>query len=303
MKIKKLLLFFILLTISVLGMETVSADMGPKPTSTIEIVGMNQPYHMDLLIPMNGRFAVLSQAKIASQTANYYYDSSNYPTVLNGFEDDDKYISYTLYTDMPRTISQSDDNPNEFVAGYFAPPEIFKIVLVTNDNAIIISRLIEKTFFDAEFTFDVSDGSVSQIQAEHTYQGVGTATENIPIMNMITEFVLTVFFTLAIEIGILWLFKYREKSSYKLVIIVNVITQSLLYGIIVAVSFFSDPFFTPIIILLFGELIVFIAEIEIYGAWLRERSRGIAVIYAITANLTSFIFGFIVWIIAGNVIF
>lgn len=302
MKFKKLILLFIMLTISVFSFNVVKADFGPKPSMTVEVIGMNEPYHFALLMQNSGHngFGVLDQTEFENQIFYSYYDTPNYPAVLNGFEDQDGYISFSLYTFMPHGVSQPSDNPNEFYTGYH-PPQTFKIALVTSDNTIIISKVIEKTLYDAKFTFDVTSGNVESMTAGGVYQDIGVAKEIFPGIKMILEFLFTVLMTLLIELGVLWIFNYRDKYSFKLVTIVNVITQSILYGIIVVVSNFRDPLFTPMIILFLGEIAVLIIEISAYGVYLREKTKGIAILYAIIANLISFGFGFIFWIIAGMV--
>ena len=89
--------------------------------------------------------------------------------------------------------------------------------------------------------------------------------------------------TLLIEGLILILFGYRQKASFKVFLLANIITQGFLNALI------EGPFYSSywIIGYLFMEIIILIFESVIYVKWLPEHSRIRALSYALIANLTS----------------
>lgn len=292
---KKLLflLFFILTTTGLV--ISVKADMGPKPKTTIEIIGLDQPYVFDLLYKSNKEINVLSETEVLERIENYYY-LDYFPEELNGYVDDEGFHSYTLYRGIPNYISFEE--PNKFIAGYFSPPDVFKIALVLESGEIIVSEVVNKTLFDANFTFDLSDFSIENatptiINGKTVYQLDDTVTELLPVERSILQFVLTALATIFIEVFILFVFRYKLFDSYKLVVIVNLITQTLLYASMV-IGYLGASLFGYLGILIIGEIIVFTLEIIGYFKFLKEKPKSMAIMYAITANIASLVVGLFV---------
>ena len=172
----------------------------------------------------------------------------------------------------------------------YYPPNIFKIILVTENGKLIVSEKIERFAFDTEIVYDLSgvDTSVNQT-------GVGTITGNISsreiTLNTISRTAVRVLYTLIIEIGILFLFKFRTKRSYIIVGITNLVTQIGLNYIVINTAVRGSVLYA-IILLLILEVVVLVVESITYFFLLKERSTGIAVAYAFVANIASFLIGF-----------
>lgn len=271
---------------------SVSADMGPKPSTTIKIIGLEQPYLFDLLVKTNEEYVVeLNEDEVIYRTNIFYY-RDDYPAALNGFYDRDGYASYSLYRGMPRPINQSEDNT--FVLGY-APPNVFKIALVLDSGEVIVSNIISKSIFDATFTFDLSlfsllDSEGEVIEGITVYYVDIDVAEVIPYGVIALQIILTLTATLIIELFILFVFRYKNKNSYKLALKVNIFTQLILYTAMSLVYLFFG-FFEYFFILIIGEIIVLSLEIVLYSKFLKEKSRIMAVVYAIIANITSLLIG------------
>jgi hypothetical protein len=274
---------------------SVKADMGPKPITTIEIIGFDEPYYFDLLYKRYQEIYVLNETEIQSQIEyDYYLDY--YPEELNGYIDDEGFHSYTLYTGRPHNISQVESN--KFTAGYFSPPDVFKIVLVLESGEVISSEVVNKTLFEANFVFDLSNFSLDDatpkiVDGLEIYELEDSVSEIIPTKGIVLQLIVTALTTILLELGILILFRYRSWNSYKIVIIVNAITQILLYASMV-MGYLAGSFFGYIGVLIIGELIVFALEIIIYQKLLKERSKSLALFYTLTANLVSLVIGLVV---------
>lgn len=290
---KLLFLFFFILTTFGLVLS-VKADMGPKPKTTIEVVGFDQPYTFDLLYKSNKEINVLTESEIFEQIENYYY-LEEFPEELNGYVDEDGYHSYTLYRGIPHYISFEE--PNKFIAGYFSPPDVFKIALVLETGEVIVSEIVNKTLFEAYFVFDLSDFSIETatptiINGITVYELDNSVTEIIPVGKSILQFVLTALATILIELFILFVFRYKLLVSYKLIVIVNLITQTLLYASMV-VGYLGASLFGYLGVLIIGEIIVFAVEIISYIKLLKEKTKSLAVSYAILANIISLVIGLV----------
>lgn len=99
---------------------------------------------------------------------------------------------------------------------------------------------------------------------------------------------LRVMFTLLIEAGVFYIFGFREKRSWLIFILINLITQGFLnIWINNSVPSSYQLYFG----ILFAEVLIFIVEAILYVLFLKEHKRGRKVCYALISNLVSFIAG------------
>lgn len=303
MKFKKLFAFiFLVMTCTFFFSISVSADMGPKPTSLIEIVGIDEPYYFDLLVYYNRTIEVLTDEEISEQISYDYY-ASDYPEILNGYQDDEGFASYTLYTPEPHHIGNT--SPNEFFIGYYMAPSVFKIVIVTESNNVFVSDTVTRNYFSAHFIYDLSNDSVFQEVGDQTdtyYDDIGMVTEDFPYFRVIATALLGVFITLIVELSLLYVAKYREKQTYKIALIVNVSTQ-LILNLCVFFGFALWSAFAGIGILLLGEFIVFVSEMIAYKLLFKEKQWLKPIPYAILANLASLILGWTILLLISDIFY
>ncbi|QWC00198.1 hypothetical protein KHQ88_01125 [Mycoplasmatota bacterium] len=291
---KKILSIVLLLLITWGLIFSVQADIGPKPTAEINILGFDQAYAFDILFKVDDDDVRVLNEDEVQEEVEYYYYKDTYPNVLNGFQDEDGYASYTLYRRIPHHIEQLETH--RFMLGYVYPPDDFKIVLVLDNDEIIISDVVHKRSFNAEITFDLSDFSIEESQPVNI-NGVSvylvnepSPEEYIPWNEIITQIILGVIFTLIIELLILFVFRYNHKSSYKLVTYVNIVTQFLFHTALVTMIIIFD-FFGFVFTFVIGEIIILIIEALVYRKLLKEKTKSMATIYALCANVISLVFG------------
>ncbi len=285
-------MFLFLTILSFSFVLKVKADMGPKPSTTVNIVGFDQPYYFDLLVKTNEEYVIeLTEEEIFEQIEYYYY-RDDFPAELNGFNDLDGFASYTLYRGIPHPIGQIDENT--YISSYLTPDE-FKIALVLETGEIIISDIINKTMFNANFTFDLT--SFSLVDSESiiiggitVYNVNSNLSEEIPYGQMILEIIIAVILTIAIELFILFIFRYNSKLSYILALKVNVFTQFVLNSILIFGYLFLG-FFGYFFLLIIGEMVVLLLEIVFYTKFLKEKNKWLSTIYAIIANICSLVIG------------
>ncbi len=272
------------------------ADVGPKPTTDVEIIGMDEPYYFDLLARYDeDEVIVLDENTIQEQIEHDYY-RDDFPDVLNGYRDEDGFASYTLYSDAPHSISQVETHL--FHCGYFVPPNVFKIVLVTASGDMIVSDIITKQLFDAYVIFRLTDFLITEAEGQ-TYNdimiyfpGEDAVYEDIPVKGIIMQIVISILLTIAIEGVILLAFGYRKITSFLKMLYVNLGTQALLYTAIMLGGLYGG-FFGYFGILILGEAIVLVVEVILYALLLREITKGRAMMYAMVANVTSLVIGLI----------
>lgn len=304
--IKKIFVLFLLVFISTSLMVSVHADVGPKPTTEVEIIGFDQVYYFDVLFKVDESDVRLLDEEAIQERTEYDYYRDDFPDILNGFQDDDGYASYSLYSSNPHNIDQLETH--KFHLGYYSPPNEFKIVLVLENDEMIISNVVNKTLFNATFTFDLSDFSLED-ETPELVDGVSvylieepSPRETIPWGMTLLQIVLAVIFTIIIEMFVLFVFRYNKKSSYKLVLYINLITQFLFHSILIIGTLVGN-IYGFILVFVFGELLVLIIELILYIKYLKEKSKLTAAIYALLANLMSAFLGTLLLAYLLSVIF
>ena len=109
------------------------------------------------------------------------------------------------------------------------------------------------------------------------------------------QFLCTLLPTLLIEGLLLFVFGYRSKRSWRVFLLVNLVTQggfAVYLAVTVlnhGVSGWSLIFYIPI------EVIITLVELLLYRRLLTEKNKARAAVYAIAANLCSAVFG--LWLI------
>lgn len=106
-------------------------------------------------------------------------------------------------------------------------------------------------------------------------------------MQLITTFIAT----FIIEGFILILFRFNLKQNWKPFLVINVITLVSLNFLIFVTMYYLGSFFAAFIYILF-EIVIFITEAILFAKYLKQHSKLRRVMYALTANIASFIFGF-----------
>lgn len=189
------------------------------------------------------------------------------------------------------------------------PPEDMEINLLTDSNgkATVINHAFERYYAfyyrdlkEAEdYTFQVATSEDSfQIplaKPVKTYNNIFTLDLDRQTLEpgkswsrsaSLVSF--RVLLTLIIEGLIFWLFGYREKRSWYAFVVINLLTQGALNIWLNELS----PLASYIILnLIFGEVQVFVVEMIVLMAFLREHSRLRTFAYVMIANILSLIVG------------
>lgn len=209
-----------------------TADLGPKPSLHISIVGAREePCFATLLIQGGNGIPSLGGNETFFYRSNDDVDSIANPDVWKAFTDykDAKnfYFSYR-YWDLSKV--------DEIYWGYFAP-ETFKILLYYPESeAYALSAVYDRYAFDSYFTVNLETSFRSPEER------AGSKGQQLPVetaYNYLREFlslVARIILTIAIELLIALPFGYRRKRQIKRILRVNVATQLALNVLLNAIG-------------------------------------------------------------------
>jgi len=184
----------------------------------------------------------------------------------------------------------NNDQPS-MDCGYM-PPRTYKLVVYIPDER----RFLESDFYTRELFEEIY---TVDLMAAMQSGKIVMVRKGIPWTRTIVSVILRVVFTLLIEIGIAFMFLIKGKKALQTIIITNLLTQLFLNVCISYKIIFSGRGLGMLIMIFFLEIIIFIVEAIIYSIALKKTnnppvSTARAVGYAFSANLASFLIGFII---------
>ena len=176
--------------------------------------------------------------------------------------------------------------PNEngqYVYSYYGLPRTFRLAVATEDGAQATEESYTRIRFHTNLVYDWSTNTITEVTPSLLYYAA--------------QFLATFLPTLVIEGVILWLFKFRQKRTWLVFLLVNFVTQlalhlycDLLGGVPFADSYDNVGYY--VMSLLVPEFLIFIVEAISYGVLIKEETSGRRAGYAVCANAASFLLGF-----------
>lgn len=163
---------------------------------------------------------------------------------------------------------------------YHGVPDTYRIILVTKSGESWVSGVLHRATLQSSATVDWA---------------ARIANAPSPAMAYALQFLCTLLPTLLIEGLLLFAFGYRSKRSWRVFLLVNLVTQGGFAAYLAVtvlnhgVSGWSLIFYIPI------EVIITLVELLLYRRLLTEKNKARAAVYAIAANLCSAVFG--LWLI------
>ena len=267
-----LILFTILFSL-ISPVKVVNADMGPKPASYITIKGIEGDYvacfAAQNAFGPNIDYEMWLEYQDESWTQEYnpimeYKDEEGFKWIERYYTcRDESKISFTYYC-----------------------PDIYKIVIYQNDELYMATEALEMYAYATYYEIDFSTGTINtpkDIKVTNTYDYLG---ETLGLLFRIVA-------TLAIEIGVFYLFRLYTKRNLNVVLIINLITQIFL-NVAVNVINYTSGILSAILLLFLIEFIILIVEFIAYQILLKDKNRFLIILYPIIANLLSFGLGFVI---------
>ena len=274
-----LLLAMMLLTVSAL------ADSGPKAQLTVKVENApNELYYLDLLAEGeyehegDSDFSSLSDEERAALDADML-------AALRAAVPDGWHACLAQGVNGPPIwgdlVGEDAGNGTQLhTFGYVGVPDTYRILIVTKSGESWVSGVLHRATLQSSATVDWA---------------AKTAAAPSPAMAYALQFLCTLLPTLLIEGLLLFVFGYRSKRSWRVFLLVNLVTQgafAVYLAVIVlnhGVSGWSLLFYIPI------EIIITAVELLCYRRLLTEKGKGRATGYAIVANVCSAVVG--LWLI------
>lgn len=272
---KRIITLLLIIVFSAWLMISASADFGPKPSVVVTVEGLEgESYYVTLL----------SEKKSTGPYSKHdgpsdWMDAPEIWYKLDAYIDSDGFYFLGHYEDC------SDSHRYEW--GYY-PPYTFKILIYfPGSDSFLVSGIYERYAFDSYFTVDAS---------ALTEGGGITARKSYEYGWELLSLVCRIVGTIAVELGIAWLFRYRTRRHLKVICAANAVTQTLL-NVTLNIIDYSSGYLAFVFFFVLLEIAVFIIEGLIYRKPLSgadaansyKQRRPWA--YAFAANLVSAVVG------------
>ena len=158
----------------------------------------------------------------------------------------------------------------------------------------VISFRLEVSTEGKNYVFEIPDDIRQYNTIFHLDLSAGTLKEAVLAGRNALLVALRVSITLVTEGIVLWLFGYRTKRTWIVFLAVNLVTQTLLN---LSVTGVIPPDGYWWFALIFGEILIFLAEAIAYTLLFREKGRPLAALVSLCANGVSLTVG--VWILSS----
>lgn len=274
------LLLLVLILLPVLTV-TVSADMGPKPGTSITVhPGGGERVVVTLLAREEGNGPHWTIGP-DEEPASWMADSERLEEAWYLFRD---------YADPDGYHFWGNVYEGHVTWGYY-PPEEFKIAVYYPEYGIlwVSEDSYERYAFDSDYRLNLPAVGAGAQSGE--VDMVLKKTSNLG--SELAGFLIRVVLTLAMELAVARIFGLTEPGQKKLILRVNLLTQVGLNLLLWMWYYFDGPL-AAMLRLALAEILVLVAESIAYLRWLpTDRSRWRTVGYTILANLASVMVGFL----------
>lgn len=254
----------------------VAADAGPKPSVVVNITGVPK-----------GEWYYATLLGEESSSGPWNAGSTWYGEQNSEVEIAEKFIRYRDSDGFRFLEYYAGRNDEEQFTWAYYPPERFKILLYfpERDFFVVSDQVYEQyafaSYFDAEFHTD----------------GTLTVERTLPTGWETVAFFLRLLLTLSVEVFLAVAFGFRKRQLW-VIFCANVVTQIFL-NLSLVYHGYEALFYWYVVFYGWLELLIFAAEATLYSLLLPklaapERGPGHPILYAFTANLLSFLLGYLI---------
>lgn len=281
-----LVILLMMLTTCLLWPMTAAADIGPKPSVSVTVTGLDgRICYMTLLSknPSTGPYSAYDH----SRTAMYSENDEDYAIwqAFESYSDSDGYFFLQFFGQC------TDDVP--FIWGYYPPWDFKMLVYLPDENRFVISEPCERYAFDSYFTVSIPPVPAKVLTTPHT---LGFVEKSYDYTHELVSLFTRIALTIALEMAVALLFGYRAKRQLLLIFAANLVTQGILNILLNVVNYRSGPW-AFVATYAGGEFLVFALEAVVF-LWLLDRLGGRkerrpvrTIVYALTSNAASFAAG------------
>ena len=229
------------------------------------------------------------------------YDENSDPEKYNGVEDKNnvwkKFISYKD-EDGYYFLQYFDEctETSKFIWGYY-PPSKFKILIYfpDHDSFAVSNEVYERYAFDSYYKVDASGMEIQSVTLNNNIQ----AQKNYPYSWELISLISRILITIIIEVLIALLFGFREKKLLLIVLVTNIITQSILNILLNLINYYQGGLMF-VLNYIWMELLVIVIEAVAYCILFNKYSKKVPIgkfkvsTYAFIANVVSFCSGLLI---------
>lgn len=255
--------------------SVVRADAGPKASIDIMISNPpSEPYYIALLETYDNRAAGIDRKYVHVEKEDYQIAD-----MLFEYEEDGFYLY--CYGGGASSICYSENmGVKDFVNYHYMVPSTFKVVIVTKSGDIRVSNAITRKAFDADCRYDYLNNTLEEVNVYNNY-----------MPRLIAESAIYLGITLVVEGLILLCFGLFRLRNLIPFVVINLITQILLFGFNAGARYW-EPVFPYYFRMWIGmEFIILVIEMLWYLKKLRTKKDKVSplrnILYCITANVVS----------------
>ena len=250
------------------------ADMGPKADLTVTVVNAPEgECYVDLLYEGGG------------DNLHRDLDVSGYDqdliASLHTLEGDGWVLALLTGSYLPIFGDLTPDRNGEYVYSYHGLPDTFRLAVATSEGAQAVEQPYTRQLFHTVLVYDWATNTVEAVTPSPLFYLAQLCSTLVP--------------TLVIEGLILLAFGFRERRTWLVFLLVNLITQVGLHlfcnGQVLAAA--QGNFSYYLLLMAVPELVIFAVEAVAYQALLQEHTHRRRVGYTLCANLASFLIGFL----------
>lgn len=250
------------------------ADIGPKPSLTVQVVNAPEgTLYLDLLTEGEA-------TKSPYPNSNLEEADPALLDTLRSIEGDGWVLAYTTgvagRAPVFGSVLPREDGAWQF--SYIGLPETFRVAVATEGWARASKTVYTRRFTD-HIIYDWESNTVRPVTPAP--------------LHFLLQLLATLIPTLLIEALVLWLFRFREGNTWAVFLAVNLVTQAGLHLACgtVLVTLGYHPLFYGLGLIL-PELIIWAVECAAFALLLKEHSAKRRVGGVLCANLASFVLGF-----------
>ncbi len=268
-------IIFTIALLMILMENTVSADMGNKPSIDLTITNLNtNNYLVDLLV------------EVENVDEYYEHDASQY----NGTGLSEEDVFFLQKVNFNNWISCgtrwghflvfancAGNSGHKHHFGYFGTPDIYKIYIYNKDTGEEkVSDVIKKIDYNSYVTIDYETMNV-----------VNNISGTFRTLKTLLPALIPVITTIIVEIIILLFFRLENKKNIKIVFITNLISNLALQLLLMEIGNVDSQ-----LIFLIVEILILVVESLVYYKTLETDNKRKTITYAIVANLISAVLTF-----------
>ena len=256
----------------------VNADTGPKPSVRIKFENMGDELCYGTLLAKEESTGPASAWDGKEENIYLSFVDRDIWEAFVNYEDSDGYY----FLQWAWLVSDTKE-----LSWTYYPPNEFKVLLYYPEtNTFVVSDICKRYAFDTYYSVDMDGVDIGSIKYDESLSGNQRLDmhKSYEFKNEVKALGCRILITVIVEILIGLLFKFRNKELLY-ILLINVITQ-----IILNVSLNIYTGFGSYFVYLLLELLVFIIE-TIFYCLMFKKKKGYCVLYALVANVSSFVIG------------